>query len=81
MCRFRVRGLSPSGDGKAYDIEEQPNRRIFGKKLMRRYNGQLAQDTVYTISITRQEWRDRPLIEMEEEMRGNVGRCFTYHKK
>ena len=29
----------------------------------------MAQDTVYSVSITREEWRDRPLLEMQEEMR------------
>lgn len=55
---------------KGYDIEERPDRRIFGKKLKKLYNGKMAEDTVYVVSITRPEWRDRPLLEMEEEMRG-----------
>ena len=61
----------PAGvpDSKGYRIEEQSHRRIFGKKLMRRYNGKMAQDTVYTVSITRPEWRESPMLEMESEMR------------
>lgn len=54
---------------KSYTLEEEPGRHIFGKKLMKRYNGQLAQDTVYSVSIARDDWRDRPLMDLDAEMR------------
>lgn len=63
-------GVGSRKKSKPYKIQEEPNKRIFGKKLMKKYNGKLATDTVYSVSITSPEWQGRPLLNLQEEMRG-----------
>ena len=51
-----------------YEINQMPGRHIFGKKLMKKYKGGVATDTVYDVSITGKQWEGIQLVDLHEEM-------------
>ena len=62
-------GVRPEKKRKLnYRINQVPGRHIFGKRLMSRYKGGLATDTVYDVSINRGSCRGRLLSSLSREL-------------
>ena len=51
-----------------YEINEVPDKRVFGKKFMRRYKGGMATDTVYDVAITGTAWKGLKITNLTEEL-------------